>query len=186
MNCFQILAWTENRNSCSEGRLRKREKGTQIWCSGQFIRFQIINHCTYLLHLIKPLSRWWNLSFWCRLARGFSSGLSSEKPQTHPVRHQMGYTWKRVIDSKAIEINGSLPIGLKHSWIRPCYFQEQKLVSSTAKTFSRGQFFISVFQWWLLWRLNFDTCSDRRASCANTLALQITVNLSNPSAIQST
>lgn len=177
------MAWTENMNSCLEGRLRKREKDSQIWCSAQFIWFQIVNHCIYLLHLVKPC---WNLSFWCRLGRGFSSSPSSDKPQTHPVCHKMGYMWKRVIDSKVIEINRSLSIGLNHFRIRPYYFQEQKLVSSTAKTFIREQFFISVFKWWLVWSLNFDTCSDRRASYANTFRLQITVKLSNQSGIQST
>lgn len=98
----------------------------------------------------------------------------------------MGYMWRRVIDSEAMEINRSLSIGLNHFRIRPYCFQEQKLVSSAVKTFIREQFFICVFKWWLVWSLNFDTCPNSRASCANTFGLQITVKLSNQSGIQST
>lgn len=125
------------------------------------------------------------ISFRCRLAGGFSPCLSSDKLQTHPVCHKMGYMWRRLIDSKATKINRSLSIGLNQFWTRHYYFQDKKLVSSTVKTFRREQFFISVFRSWLVWSLNLDTCSDRRASSASTFSLQITVKLSNQSEIQS-
>lgn len=112
--------------------------------------------------------------------------MSSENPQIHPACHKIGCMRRKMIDLKAIEINRSFSIGLNHFWIRPHYFQDHNLASSTVKTFIRVQFFISVFKRRLVCNLNFDICSDRRASPANTFGLQITVKLSNQSGIQNT